>query len=155
MRSTTILFVGPVLSFCFPLLLVAQAATLTYGPSEKVCQLTGETDWSTGMPTTTQTQQFGMKGTDLGYPVEHNGRLALLFGDTRTIPELPQHDAFGPPDDAVGWITSRTPPTPNQCTDLEINHMAEGVGMERRNVLLSPRVIPPIPQGFFNRHYRE
>ena len=78
----------------------APGAVLASGPSEKVCQLTGQTDWGTNTLTTTQTQRFGLGGTDLGYPVEHNGRLALLFGDTWAIPRLPDHHEDGPPDDA-------------------------------------------------------
>ena len=108
------------LSGCSPTL---TAETVTYGPSEKVCQLTGDLDWSTGIPTSTRfkSTQFGLRATNLGYPVEHNGQLALLFGDTRSIPPR-AGDASGPPDDAVGWITSRVPPTPSECTDLRLNH---------------------------------
>jgi hypothetical protein len=118
--------------------------TLTYGPSEKVCQLTGEKDWKRGNPTTTLTERFGLRATDLGYPVEHNGQLALLFGDTSKIPPR-AGDESGPPDDAVGWITSRTPPTESECTDLRINHLFP-------KLVLSPQVVSPAPikQGIFN-----
>ncbi|HEX6738070.1 MAG TPA: DUF4185 domain-containing protein, partial [Vicinamibacteria bacterium] len=113
-----------------------RAQTVTFhGRSEKVCMLTGDTDWETGVPTTTRTQsRFGMGATDLGYPVEHQGRLALLFGDTWD--EHHGHPGAGkgeraqgeiePADDAVGWISSRTPPTLSQCPDLEVNHVAAG-----------------------------
>jgi len=44
------------------------------GPSEKICQLTGDIDWETGRPTASRTlTNFGLQATDLGYPVEHDG----------------------------------------------------------------------------------
>src|SRR5450432_2763950 len=53
------------------------------GNSEKICQLTGDTDWETGQPTAARTQRnFGLRGADLGFPVEHAGKLMFLFGDT-------------------------------------------------------------------------
>src|SRR6266487_4226978 len=33
-----------------------RVSPLTYGPSEKVCQLTGDRDWKSGSPTTTKTE---------------------------------------------------------------------------------------------------
>lgn len=118
--------------------------TFTAGTSERVCQLTGETEWTTGLPTTFKPENRGMDGTDLGYPVEHNGRLALLFGDTRKRPSVVS-DESGPADDAVGWITSESPPTHEACTDLVLN-------AQFPNLLVSPRVLSPGPikQGLFN-----
>jgi len=53
------------------------------GRSQKVCQLTGDTDFQYRAPTTNQSQsRFSVGGTDLGYPFEHDGRLYFLFGDT-------------------------------------------------------------------------
>jgi hypothetical protein len=53
------------------------------GRSQKVCQLTGETDFQYRAPTKNHSQsRFSVGGTDLGYPFEHDGRLYLLFGDT-------------------------------------------------------------------------
>jgi hypothetical protein len=55
--------------------------TLSVDVSERVCQLTGETDWVTGASTTSKSKSaFGLVGTDLGYPVEHKGRMAFFFG---------------------------------------------------------------------------
>jgi hypothetical protein len=105
---------------------------------------TGERDWKNGNAIAKfKTSQFGMKATDLGYPVEHNGRLALLFGDTTKIPQI-DHDESGPPDDAVGWITSRTSPKENECSDLIINNTD--------SIVRSPEVKTPAPikQGIFN-----
>ncbi len=127
--------------------------TLSAGSSDKVCQLTGESDWASGALTSTQTQKSGLAGTDLGYPVEHNQQLALLFGDTRSIPPH-MRDETGPPDDAVGWITSRKPPTAERCTDLRLN-----TDPPDSSPLVSPKVKSagttnpasvPIKQGVFN-----
>jgi hypothetical protein len=93
-----------------------------HGRSEKVCQLTSDLDWESGLPTTNRTQsRFGLGATDLGYPVEHQGRLMLLFGDSWPTHVGHPGNEFQPKDDAVGWITSRTAPTRSQCTDLTIN----------------------------------
>lgn len=118
---------------------------------EKVCQLTGETDWVTGRETTARSRSaFGFIGTDLGYPVEHNGRMALFFGDSRIEPN--RHAAqigpleSGPPDDAIGWVSTRSPPTRERCLDLTINHLESNV-----RAPASPTVVSPgIKQGLFN-----
>src|SRR3982074_1793670 len=83
----------------------APAPLTRSGNSEKICQLTGDTDWQTGRPTAASTfSHFGLDAVDLGYPVEHAGKLILLFGDS-----WPAHHAGGaageiPPDDAVGVV---------------------------------------------------
>ena len=116
--------------------------TLSFDASEKVCQLTGETDWDTGADTTARTKsRFGFVGTDLGYPVEHNGRMALFFGDSRFDPprnvDVSQPES-GPPDDAIGWVSTHTPPTKDRCLDLTMNPVSPVVGP------------PGIKQGLFN-----
>jgi hypothetical protein len=63
----------------------ASDATFTLvGASEKVCQLNGDTDWKTGLPTAAQTAtNFGMYAADLGAPVDTgDSTLYFLFGDT-------------------------------------------------------------------------
>jgi hypothetical protein len=51
-------------------------------PSQKICQLSGETDRQTGKPTVSQTQsRYGMTSADHGYAFEHNGRVYFLMGD--------------------------------------------------------------------------
>jgi hypothetical protein len=82
------------------------------GSTEKVCQLTGDTDWETGRPTAGRTfSNFGLDAADLGYPVEHAGKLILLFGDSWP----PRHPGGAirevPPDDAVGVVIRREAPT--------------------------------------------
>jgi hypothetical protein len=53
------------------------------GRSQKVCQLTGDTDFQYRAPTQNRSfSRFHVGGTDLGYPFEHDGRIYFLFGDT-------------------------------------------------------------------------
>lgn len=126
-----------------------RAQTITFhGRSEKVCQLTGDADWESGVPTTTLTQQrFGLGAVDLGYPVEHQGRLALLFGDTWATHTPHDGDEANPPDDAVGWITSRTPPTKSWNPDLEINVFPTPPPKFAPATVTGPI---PVKQGYFN-----
>jgi hypothetical protein len=59
------------------------------GRSQKVCQLTGDTNFQNRAPTKNLTETgFQGAGTDLGYPFEHDGRLYFLFGDTHHPPRL-------------------------------------------------------------------
>lgn len=117
-----------------------------HGRSEKVCQLTSDADWETGIPTTSLTQErFGLGAVDLGYPVEHRGRLALLFGDTWPTHVGHAGDERSPKDDAVGWIATHAVPTRNACTDLVVNYDAGPV--------FKPAVLagqPDLMQGYFN-----
>ena len=66
-----------------PLCTAAPAPVRVVGHTEKVCQLTGDLDWESGRPTAARTlASFGLDAADLGYPVEHEGKLILLFGDS-------------------------------------------------------------------------
>ncbi len=121
------------------------------GSTQKVCQLLGENDWATGQPTAARTfTNFGLDAADLGYPVEHQGKLILLFGDSWPPPH-PAHETVAqsevPPDDSVG-LTARTAP-PNRedgkCLELQINHDAA-------KKFTPATVTGPVKvkQGFFN-----
>src|SRR5580658_1638099 len=98
----------------------ATVSVVRIGATEKVCQLTGDTDWETGRPTAARTlANFGLGAVDLGYPVEHAGKLILLFGDTWP----PRHPggaiAEAPPDDSVGVTTRRAPPgNDGECLEM-------------------------------------
>jgi hypothetical protein len=119
------------------------------GTTEKICQLTGDADWETGRPTAASTfANFGLDAADLGYPVEHGGKLILLFGDSWP----PRHPAGPageiPPDDAVGVVLRKTPPADDgKCLELQV-HRKPGTG----KVFAPATVIAPEPikQGFFN-----
>ncbi len=64
--------------------------------SQKVCQLTGDTDFQNRAATSNRSQsRFSVAGTDLGYPFEFDGRLYFLFGDTGgSIPDGRDSIAF-------------------------------------------------------------
>jgi hypothetical protein len=118
------------------------------GSTEKICQLTGDTDWETGQPTPGRTlANFGLGAVDLGYPVEHDGKLILLFGDSWPPGHPPGAAPEVPPDDAVGITVRRAPPAHDQCLELKIN---ERPGAIKR--FAPATVVGPIPvkQGFFN-----
>lgn len=90
----------------------AQSSPVRYTPgsSQKVCQVTGDLDPERQQPTLNQTQtRFGVRGTDLGAPFEHGGRLYVLFGDT-----IGRRLEQGP--DSVATSDDRNP---EDCLDLE------------------------------------
>jgi hypothetical protein len=67
----------------------APAPLKQIGPSEKMCQLTGDVDWETGRPTPARTfAKGGLDATDLGSPVDHAGKLILFFGDSWPPPSI-------------------------------------------------------------------
>jgi hypothetical protein len=119
------------------------------GGSEKICQLTGDIDWETGRPTAARTlTNFGLDGADLGYPVEHDGKLFLLFGDSwpPRHPGGPMGEV--PPDDAVGITVRKEPPgADGKCLELQVNTEAS-----RLRAFAPARIVGPAPvkQGFFN-----
>jgi hypothetical protein len=48
--------------------------------TQRVCQMTGDSD-PEGLPHINHTGRWGIEGTDMGVPVEHQGKLFILFGD--------------------------------------------------------------------------
>jgi hypothetical protein len=61
------------------------ATTVTYvpGSTHKINQLIGETDKQTHQLTLSRTEsRYQLRGTDLGYSFEHQGKIYFLFGDT-------------------------------------------------------------------------
>lgn len=118
------------------------------GQTQKVCQLTGDVDWETGGPSAARTfSNFGLDACDLGYPVEHNGKLVLLFGDSWPPPHGGGPAGEVPPDDAVGLTTRRAPPSKEdgRCLDLQVYHTPA-----RK---FAPNTVVgavPVKQGFFN-----
>ena len=62
--------------------LLGPAQEVEYVPmsSRRVCQLTANAD-PEGLPHLNHTIDWGCDGTDLGFSVEHNGRLYIFFGD--------------------------------------------------------------------------
>jgi hypothetical protein len=120
------------------------------GRSEKVCQLTGEIDWETGLPTAAKTfTSAGLDAADLGYPVEHGDKLILLFGDSWPPPHGGGAAGELPPDDAVGVTTRKDPPTEKdgRCLELEVHHRSRPTKAFLPATILGPT---RVKQGFFN-----
>ncbi|NMD35240.1 MAG: DUF4185 domain-containing protein [Planctomycetes bacterium] len=100
----------------------APDARLVYVPEStvKVCQLTGDRDRQTGVPTLSLTERrAGVAATDLGSSFEHGGRLVFLFGDTWRY--LDGRDA-GVARDALAWTDSCDP------TAIELSFLCGGDG---------------------------
>jgi hypothetical protein len=117
------------------------------GASQRICQLVGQTDWVSNLPTAAQTlANFGMFGSDLGTPVDSGGpTLYFLFGDT--WPSLhPPPIGVKPPDDAIGTSTMTATPTSNTCLDLQVATVAGATPPK----FSPPTVTPAIDQGYFN-----
>jgi Domain of unknown function (DUF4185) len=141
----------------------ADAETLVrVGPSTKVCQLIGDVDWLTGMPTAAQTEtNYGLHSVDLGFPVDASpGKLYFLFGDTVALNPNPPYSPTNPkyivehprnsiptvpPDDALGSTTRTAAPDAQNCLGLELETRA---ATPKR--FAHPTVQPPIQQGSFN-----
>ena len=127
----------------------APPAVTRVGETQKICQLTGDVDWETGRPTAARTlTNFGLDAVDLGYPVEHEGRLVLFFGDSWPPPHGNGPLADTIPDDSVG-VTARTElPDPKTCLDLKVHSRTEGV----KKKFDPPTIVGPVrvKQGFFN-----
>ena len=127
----------------------ANAATLSLvGTSTMVCQLIGETIWDTGTPGTATAAKtlsnFGLKGIDLGFPVDSgSGPLFFLFGDGVPPDHPPNSLPTVPPDDALGYTSRTIPPDTTTCLDLQLATLAP-------KKFAHPTVTPAIQQGSFN-----
>jgi Domain of unknown function (DUF4185) len=128
---------------------IAPPPPIRVGASEKICQLTGDVDWESGAPTAARTfAEFGLDATDLGYPVEHDGKLIFLFGDSWPPPHGGGLDGETIPDDAVGVTLRRKPPGDDgQCLDLQIHVRRSAPKAFAPATVLAPM---QIKQGFFN-----
>jgi len=93
--------------------ITATVATATYlvrraaGGTQKICQLTGDTDRELGKATINQTgSRYGVLGTDLGFSFPFEDRLYFLFGDTVGV-------------HAGDSIASSTDSDPEDCLQLQ------------------------------------
>ena len=157
-QASSILLAANVLLIGLPPVRAAETpppAPTSIGTSQKVCQLTGDVDWETGQPTAARTlTNFGLDAVDLGYPVEHDGKLIFLFGDTRPTTHSGGRGPASevPPDDSVGFTTRRAPPgNDGKCLELQLNDQAGGQ-VPSKKVLTPPSIVGPIKvkQGWFN-----
>ncbi len=137
----------------------ANAATIErIGAPEKVCMLTGDTDWESGKPTAARTYaNFGLDAADLGYPIEHKGKLILMFGDSWPTIQKPGTLAEDPPNDAVGIVTRTQAPTSAACLGMQIQDVVgqtmtiEGKGAPLK--IYAPATVTgpqKIEQGYFD-----
>jgi hypothetical protein len=108
------------------------------GSSQKICQLIGENDIETKLPTPSQTElRAGIVGADLGFSFIHQGAMYFLFGDTNPVPGLVRdHDA----DSIASWNQILTP---EGCIVLDfIKDPADGG--------YHPPYIPGVPNSTFD-----
>jgi hypothetical protein len=119
------------------------------GTTDKICQLTGDTDWENGRPTPGRTfANFGLDAADLGYPVEHAGKLILLFGDSWPPPHPRGSAAEVPPDDAVGVVIRREAPTNDgKCLEMRVHQKPGAARLFAPATIVDPT---SIKQGYFN-----
>ncbi|WP_336490911.1 hypothetical protein [Methylobacterium nigriterrae] len=75
--------------------------TYKLNSATRLCQLTQDADPG-DRPHPVPTSQYGIVGTDLGVPVEHDGRLYLFFGDSAEY----DGEADGDP---IAWVTTDDP----------------------------------------------
>jgi hypothetical protein len=122
------------------------------GSSQKICQLTGETDLQFNKPTTSQTEtRYGLISADLGYSFEHNGKLFFLFGDTGPTPTFngkpnlnrdPPRDS-GLDDDAIGYVSNiASISSLDQC--LRLDFTVDSIGAYKNPVVLNAQGQPAI-----------
>jgi len=117
------------------------------GSSQKVCQLTGETDRELNQPTANQTaSRFGLVSTDLGYSFEHNGSLFFLFGDSFASPTFDgKPNSFKDPprtpddNDAIGFTTDQSL---SPC--IKLNFITDSIGAYKNPVVLNTQGQPAI-----------
>lgn len=107
--------------------------------TQRICQITGEFDkeWNVFTINRTETNVM-LKGTDLGVPFEHNGRLYFLFGDTHPVglfnPRPYDANELRPFNgDSIAWTQDTDP---EQCVRLNFLRAPDGG-------YLSPRVRRP------------
>jgi len=115
------------------------------GSSQKVCQVTGETDLQFNTPTASQTgTRFGLFGADLGYSFDHDGKLFFLFGDAMPTPKFHGQPNGSPPrdpddNDATGYTADTIV---DQCPTLDF--IADASGSFKSPVVLDAQGQPAI-----------
>ena len=81
--------------------------------TRRLCQLTGDYDSERKLGTASRTaSRFGVFGTDLGIPVEHEGRLAFFFGDTAPASGAFHQKLRHKDANSVAWTDAASPTDP-------------------------------------------
>ncbi len=117
------------------------------GSTQKVCQLTGETDRQLHRPTVSQTaRRFGLTGADHGYSFEHKGKLFFLFGDCQPTPTFngKPNGRNDPPrlvddNDAIAFTSDTT-----IATCLQLDFIRNAIGAYQSPVVLDAQGQPAI-----------
>jgi Domain of unknown function (DUF4185) len=117
------------------------------GSTQKVCQLTGETDRQLHQPTINQTEtRVGLTGNDLGSSFEHDGKLFFLFGDSPPTPTFhgQPNGQSDPPrladdNDSIAYTTDTSI---DHC--LHLTFLQDAIGAFKNPVVLNAQGQPAI-----------
>ncbi len=124
-------------------------AVFVAGSTREVCQLTGQTNFQTGKPTSSETEErYGLRVADAGYSFEFNGRVAYLFGDavpTKTFKEMNNlgnryptaADESSVDNDAIAFTE---PTSPGVCPSLQFVPQLAGRG-QAAGAYTSPQLL--------------
>jgi hypothetical protein len=118
------------------------------GSSQKVCQLTGETDREFGKPTVNQTEtRWGLVSVDVGYSFEHDGKLFFIFGDANPTAMFngKPNGPNDPPrrwDDNDGPIAFTTATNIDNC--LKLGVVTDSIGAYKNPIVLNAQGQPAI-----------
>lgn len=110
------------------------------GSARKVCQLIGDTDFETGLPTLSQSaSRFGVSNTDLGYPVGQGNRTWFFFGDISNADDM----------DPLGFTDDKPDPNdPTKCPRLRFSVPGGNAGAQALTLRCnSPRLSGPLNRG--------
>ena len=153
---------GPLAALPFLLLLLTPLAQVTaattstvttyQGSSQKLCQLTGQTDYEFNTTTTSQTAtRYGLERADNGYSFLYDGRLWFLFGDTGPTPSFNGYPNMfndtprigGDYNDAIGYVPDIAGvPNLNDC--LALDFTTDSIGAYLDPVVLNSQGQPAI-----------
>jgi hypothetical protein len=122
----------------------ARSVRFVAGSTQEVCQLTGQTDYETGQPTSSETKtRYGLTAADEGSSFEFDGNLWWLFGDAIATPTFGgvantknRYPASGLYNDAIAHSSLTTPA--GTCPTLDFVPQPSEPGVE-----------PPIAAGAF------
>ncbi len=117
------------------------------GSTQKICQVTGETDLEFNVPTLSRTEsRYGLVRADHGYSFEHNGKLFFLFGDTHPTPTFngkPNKETDPPrnadDNDAIGYASDSSM---GPCVMLDF--ITDSIGAYKNPVVLNAQGQPAI-----------
>jgi hypothetical protein len=120
------------------------------GSTQKICQITGENDRQTHLPTPSRTDsRFGLMGSEYGYSFEHDGKIFFLFGNSAPYPKF-HGQANGQTDpprnkddkDAIGFIPIAADIDIEQ--GLRLDFIRNDIGAYQNPVVLNDRGEPAI-----------